>query len=140
MSEPVNFFEEKLKFSPLKTFFLSFLLILALKFCLFDIMLSEGRSMLPVIPPGALLFVNRAAYGFRLPWSQYYSIRWGFPKKGDVVIFASPEGKLAVKRVGGIEQGGFILLLGDNQEESYDSRAYGALPIDSIVGKVIGIK
>jgi signal peptidase I len=110
------------------------------KFCCFDIMITEGRSMIPTVQPGTVLLINRMAYGFRFPWSSRYLIRWGSPEEGDIVIFPSPLGHLAIKRCTGIVGDSCFFLVGDNKEESYDSRFYGPVPIDAIIGKVIGIK
>jgi signal peptidase I len=96
--------------------------------------------MLPVINPGTVLVVSRAAYGFRLPWSDAYLLRWSLPKSGDVVVFATPQGEIAVKRCAEVIGEGFFFALGDNSLESYDSRSYGPVPVDHIMGKVLGVR
>jgi signal peptidase I len=113
---------------------------MVLKGFLFDFMIAEGRSMDPVIKSGTVLVVNRAAYGLRLPWTGKYLLRWRMPLPGDVVIFYTPQGDRAVKRCAGITPGNTFVALGDNRRESYDSRAYGPVPVDHIMGKVLGIK
>jgi signal peptidase I len=113
---------------------------LALKLFCFDIMAAEGNSMAPTIPPGSILLVHRLAYGFRLPLSETYALRWGYPKKGDILVFLSPLGEMAVKRCAGDAPGGMFEALGDNSGESYDSRSYGPVSTDLIFGKVIGYK
>jgi signal peptidase I len=111
-------------------------------FC-FDFIVAEGRSMTPAIKNGSLLFVNKLAFGFRPPFSNRYVARWALPRKGDVVLFWTPFGDLAVKRCGGLapQTDGDAprwMALGDNAPSSFDSRSYGPLPLDSIIGKAPG--
>jgi signal peptidase I len=113
---------------------------LLLKFLLFDFMITEGPSMSPTIKSGAVLVVGRLAYGVRLPGSGRYLLRWSYPKAGDVVVFFTPGGDTAVKRCGAWTGEGTFFALGDNNRESYDSRFYGPVPVDRIIGKVLGIK
>lgn len=93
--------------------------------------------MEPGIKSGAVLVVNKMRYGIRFPWRQEYVIRWGQPKTGDVVVFYTPSGDLAIKRCIDAAEGNFIAA-GDNSSLSYDSRNYGPVPSDNIVGKVLG--
>jgi signal peptidase I len=123
-----------------KTIFLAFITALGMKFFLFDFMLAEGRSMLPVIHPGTVLVVNRMAYGFKPPWAERYLLRWSLPAPGDVVVFITPQGKTAVKRCAELTEERQFIALGDNDLESLDSRSYGPVPADHILGKVLGIK
>jgi signal peptidase I len=113
---------------------------LLMKFFLFDFMVTEGPSMTPAIRSGAVLLVLRLAYGFRLPGATGYLLRWSRPKSGDVVVFLTPGGDTAVKRCGAWDADDTFFALGDNNRESYDSRCYGSVPVDRIVGKVFGIK
>ncbi|GHU61936.1 hypothetical protein FACS189445_4450 [Spirochaetia bacterium] len=113
---------------------------LLMKFLLFDFMITEGFSMMPAIKPGTVLVVIRTAYGFRLPGSGAYLLRWSKPKTGDVVVFFTPRGDRAVKRCGALLGEDTFFALGDNNRESYDSRFYGPVPVDHIIGKVLGIK
>ncbi len=57
-------------------------------------------SMIPTILEGDRIFVNKAAYSLRLPFSPWHLMRWDLPQRGDIVVFFSPEdGKRLVKRV-----------------------------------------
>jgi signal peptidase I len=118
----------------------AFLAALIMKIFLFDFMIADGRSMVPAINPGTVLVINRLAYGIRLPWAGQYLLRWSLPKAGDVVVFLTPQGQTAVKRCGMVTEKERFFALGDNSLESYDSRSYGPVPADSIMGKVMGIK
>ena len=119
---------------------MALLAAVVMKLFIFDFMIAEGHSMVPAIKPGAILLVCKVFYGIRLPGSGNYLARWGTPRKGDVVVFYTPLGEIAVKRCGEALPGNVFYALGDNQALSYDSRAYGPVPDDNIIGKVLGIK
>ena len=111
---------------------------LILKLFVFDFIIAHGHSMEPAIQNGTVLIVSRLRYGIRLPWRQQYLFRWAKPKAGEVVIFYTPTGELAVKRCSALTEWGGFYAEGDNSLASYDSRAYGPVPIDNIIGKVLG--
>jgi len=96
--------------------------------------------MLPAIKPGSLVIVNKAAYGFRIPFSNVYILRWSSPKPGDIVVFYTPEKERAVKRCQSISSGGAVFAQGDNELESLDSRYYGYISPEKILGRVVVIK
>jgi signal peptidase I len=112
---------------------------LGMKLFLFDFMIAEGASMDPAIKPGTILVINRLRYGLRLPGSRAYLLRWASPVPGEVVVFYTPGGIVAVKRCAALRGGEFIAL-GDNGAQSFDSRSYGPVPADNIIGKVLGIR
>jgi signal peptidase I len=126
--------------NPGKAVFWACIAALLLKFLLFDFMITEGLSMMPAIKPGTMLIVVRTAYGFRVPGTESYLLRWAAPKTGDVVVFLTPQGAVAVKRCGAMIGEDMFFALGDNNRESYDSRFYGPVSVDHIIGKVLGIK
>jgi signal peptidase I len=103
-------------------------------------MIAEGNSMLPAIKPGAVLLVNKLSYGLKFLPTESYILRWSKPKKGDIVIFYTPQGELAVKRCAGLICDTFFLAYGDNSLVSLDSHFYGPVPVDNIIGQVLGIK
>ena len=119
---------------------LAFAAALLVKIFIIDFMIAEGQSMLPIIKPGTILPVCKTYYGLRLPGSLNYIIQWKTPKEGDVVVFYTPHGDIAVKRCGEILSGELFLALGDNTSQSFDSRSYGPVPNKNIIGKVLGIK
>jgi signal peptidase I len=109
---------------------------LLIKLFIFDLMIIEGVSMEPTLHSGEIVGVFRAAYGIRIPFTNHYLVRWSRPGEGDLVIFASPSGEAAVKRVIWARKGEFYAE-GDNRDESYDSRSYGPLSVGRIYGKVL---
>ena len=109
-----------------------------IKSIILDIMIAEGHSMSPAIKPGAIILVCRVFYGIKLPGSGAYIARWGTPKPGDLVVFHTPLGEIAVKRCGEILGKNAFYALGDNSPQSYDSRSYGPVPYNNIIGKVLG--
>jgi signal peptidase I len=118
------------------------IMAILIKMFVFDVVIAEGHSMEPAIRSGALLVVNRLQYGLKLPGGQRFLIRWADPRPGEVVVFYSPGGQLAVKRCGdgAGAVGDVFLLLGDNSLQSLDSRSYGPVRGDDIIGKVLGIR
>ncbi len=71
-------------------------------------------SMNPTIVEGDRIFVNKLAYGLRVPFSTLYVGHWAEPSRGDVVIFRSPvDGQRLVKRV--VAVGGETVELIDNR-------------------------
>jgi len=57
-------------------------------------------SMEPTILPGDRLFVNKLAFGLRVPFTKRWVTQWQGPASGDVVILFSPsDGTRLVKRV-----------------------------------------
>jgi signal peptidase I len=119
----------------------AFVAALFLKFFVFDFMLVEGESMEPMLASGQVVMVNRLAYGVRSPFpvksGRRYLVRWKAPSENDVVVFWTPLGELAVKRIYSLLPGERFIALGDNSLQSYDSRAYGPVLFDNIIGKVL---
>jgi signal peptidase I len=57
-------------------------------------------SMEPTVVVGDQICVNKAAYGLRVPASKTYVLEGQGPKRGDVVVLASPsDGEVLLKRV-----------------------------------------
>ena len=126
-----------------KPVFLAIAAALFLKLFVFDFIVAQGASMEPAIPNGTVLIISLVKYGIRLPLRQEYLIRWAQPRVGEVVVFFTPTGERAVKRVTAVfpEQGAQVIRFfaeGDNSLASYDSRAYGWVSVENIIGKVLG--
>jgi signal peptidase I len=57
-------------------------------------------SMNPTIVEGDLIYVNKLAYGLRIPLTLHRLASWSEPQRGDIVVCLSPEdGTRLVKRV-----------------------------------------
>lgn len=99
-----------------------------------------GTSMEPVVLRGDRVIADKTAY-LRMP-----------PHKGDVIVFVYPDdrSKIFIRRIealpgeaiiltnGKKEQvpHGMIYVLGDNKEQSLDSREFGFVPLGDVIGKV----
>ena len=57
-------------------------------------------SMKPTIIEGDRIFVNKLAYDLKIPFTTIHLAKWSDPKRGEIVVFDSPEdGTRLVKRV-----------------------------------------
>ena len=57
-------------------------------------------SMNPTILEGDVVWVNKLAYGLRVPLTRIHLTQWAEPKRGDIVVVLSPrDGTRLVKRV-----------------------------------------
>jgi signal peptidase I len=60
-------------------------------------------SMNPTILEGDRIFVNKLAYDLKVPFTTRHLSQWSDPKRGEIVVFFSPQdGKRLVKRVIGL--------------------------------------
>ncbi|TSC65833.1 MAG: Uncharacterized protein CEO21_317 [Microgenomates group bacterium Gr01-1014_80] len=83
----------------------------------------NGNSMVPSLQPGQdVLSFNWAYLGRK-------------PRVGDIVV-VKVGGREMVKRVNMVYDRA-VILHGDNLEESTDSRDFGAVNLDQIIGKVV---
>ncbi|GAB4374191.1 MAG: hypothetical protein Kow009_09840 [Spirochaetales bacterium] len=93
--------------------------------------------MEPEIPSHGIVLVNKLAYGLRIPGSSGYLFQWGHPMQEDILLLIDPwSDSLSIKRCAGFTPYGFFLQ-GDNPFLSVDSRLYGSVPMNRILGKVI---
>ena len=90
----------------------------------------EGSSMEPAFRPGDRVLVNRLAYRSRPP------------RAGEVVVLRDPqrERHVLLKRVADRSRsdglaGTGVYVLGDNAAESRDSRTFGAVAAEQILGR-----
>ena len=82
--------------------------------------------MSPTVQAGDYVIVNTWAYRRRAPGV------------GDLVVLRDPEveGRFLCKRIAGVSGPALYAVRGDNKNVSRDSRAFGPVPADLIVGKV----
>lgn len=85
--------------------------------------LVEGDSMVPLLKNGETVLISRKA-----PINA-----------GDIALANHPYRShlKLVKRIAAIESNGDLILLGDNPAESTDSRSFGAVSRDHLIGKVV---
>ncbi len=70
------------------------------------------------------------------PGQDILSINWFVkPKVGDIVVIKQG-GREIVKRVEKV-MGNRFVVMGDNEEESTDSRDFGPISLDQVLGKVV---
>lgn len=191
------------------SFVVSVLVLLTFRWVALEPYVIPSGSMLPTLRILDFIYVNKFAYGLRLPFTSHWLWERDLPKRCDVVVFRSQttEGQFVIKRVMGlpgeklellesgrvriddqllpIERIGenddsvlgrescdlavggrthimqtsrllqdlevdpvvyaivvpkdHIVLFGDNRHESADSRVWGALPREQLLGQALGI-
>jgi signal peptidase I len=76
------------------------LAVLSARSSLADHYYVPSGSMLPTVEIGDRIFVDKAAFGIRLPFTPFYVAHFSGPSRGDVVILNSPaDGVVLLKRV-----------------------------------------
>ena len=86
----------------------------------------HGTSMLPVLRPGDVILVNESTYRHRAP------------RHGEVVVArpSSLGGRALVKRIVGTPRPDEYFLLGDHPADSLDSRTFGPVTRQELIGRV----
>ena len=91
------------------SYVLIFLAVFAVRSSIFDNNHIPSGSMIPTMAIGDFIIVNKMAFGFRIPFSDYlgesiYLTDFKPPKRGEIAVFEYPldRGILYVKRVIGI--------------------------------------
>jgi signal peptidase I len=87
-----------------KSFFPVLLLVLVIRSFLFEPFRIPSGSMMPTLLTGDFIFVNKFAYGLRLPVINIKIVEIGEPERGDVIVFRLPVDPSVnyVKRVVGL--------------------------------------
>jgi signal peptidase I len=87
-----------------RSFFPVLLLVLLLRSFLFEPFRIPSGSMMPTLLEGDFIFVNKFAYGLRLPVINSKVVDIGEPRRGDVVVFRLPSDESInyIKRVVGL--------------------------------------
>jgi signal peptidase I len=113
------------------------------------------KSMLPEIKPGELILVEKISMGLIINYHdknnpvRRLNLSWNRPiQVRDVIIFRKPgtltpprqniliKQDILIKRVERIENNKYCVV-GDNPENSLDSRAFGCVPENLIIGRYI---
>lgn len=86
-----------------------------------------GCSMTPALESGDRVLVDLWSYRNRAP------------RVGEIILMEGPHGLMMVKRVDALSgpAGGEVLVSGDNQADSSDSRTFGAVRLEAVKGRVI---
>lgn len=98
------------------SFILTVLLILAIRWILFEPYVIPSGSMIPSLLINDHVLVDKSAYGLRVPFTSEWLMHWARPERGQVVVFRSVEdpGYFMIKRVIGLP-GDKIEILSDGQ-------------------------
>lgn len=84
----------------------------------------SGHSMEPTFKNGDKILATYFFYLFKSP------------QINDIVVFKDQENKIFVKRIIDVKNNRYIVL-GDNKKDSLDSRNFGEIQRDQILGKLI---
>ncbi|MCX7027585.1 MAG: S26 family signal peptidase [Spirochaetes bacterium] len=122
---------------------LGILLFLLIRSSFLDLALASGNSMMPGIKEGDIVLIFKAAYGLRQPGGGYLFL-WSRPKNREIVAAIKPvEGTMLIKRVSEERESPAlrdpVFLMGDNIYASLDSREFGAVPMNNILGRAFPI-
>ena len=87
-----------------RSFFPVLLIVVLFRSFLFEPFRIPSGSMMPTLLTGDFIFVNKFAYGLRLPVINTEIIEGGAPERGDVIVFRKPSdpSENYVKRVVGL--------------------------------------
>ena len=112
--------------SKLKYPALFFLIIFLLRAFVYEPFKIPSMSMMPTLMVGDHIWVQKYAYGLKLPMTRQWLFRWAEPHRGEVVVFVHPEDEQMdyIKRVVGlpgdkiqIKEGGTLSINGVNVVE-----------------------
>ncbi len=80
------------------------LLAFVIRSFVFEAFKIPSSSMVPTLLVGDHIFVNKFHYGWRIPFTKYWPVKFSELKRGDVVVFIWPvdESKDFIKRVIGL--------------------------------------
>jgi signal peptidase I len=114
-----------------KSLLIFFALMFVFRSAVADWMYVPTGSMNPTIVEGDRILVDKAAYGWRVPFTTMRLTRGHDPQRGDIVIFASPEdGETLVKRVIGLP-GDTVAMRNDELLINGESVDYASAPADA---------
>ena len=92
--------DKKKVLNEIRIFLLMILIVSSLRSALADWNDVPTGSMKPTIQEGDRVVVNKLAYDLKVPFTTIKIVKWGDPKRGDIVVLFSPvDGIRLVKRV-----------------------------------------
>lgn len=85
------------------SYFLAVAVALTIRWAFMEAYVIPSGSMLPSLLINDHIFVNKSVYGIRVPFSEKWMVKFGMPKKGEVIVFKYPLDKSTffIKRVVG---------------------------------------
>jgi signal peptidase I len=80
------------------------LLVVGLRWAIFEAYLIPSGSMLPTLLVNDLVLVNKLVYGVRIPFTEKWLVQFRSPNLGEIVVFKNPKEKSAflIKRIVGM--------------------------------------
>jgi signal peptidase I len=99
----------------LRPFLVIAIVVMTFRSCVVDWNDVPTGSMKPSIIEGDRILVNKLAYDLKVPFTTWHILKWGDPRRGDIVVFFSPEPDRTrlVKRVVGLP--GDVIEMHDNR-------------------------
>lgn len=120
----------------LRTFLIPIVLVMAVRWLLFEPYTIPSGSMIPNLLIHDYIFVNKLMYGVRWPFSKKWIVQWSTPKRGEIIVFRYPENEAQffIKRVVGLPgdkievRGAQVLINGQLFEQTAYSEVDPAMP------------
>jgi signal peptidase I len=86
------------------SFAVAIFVALVIRWALMEAYVIPSASMLPSLVLHDHIFVNKAVYGLRVPFSEKWLLRFSMPKRGEVIVFKYPVDKsiFFIKRIVGL--------------------------------------
>ena len=80
------------------------LLALALRWSVLEVYVIPETGMIPTLFANDHIFVNKLAYGLRLPFVRSFLVEWSQPRRGDIIVFRAPfdSNSLSIRRIVGL--------------------------------------
>lgn len=88
----------------LRALFLCLLAVIVVRSFLFEPFKIPSSSMVPTLRIGDHIFVSKFNFGLSIPFTKTEFVKWGEPKRGDVIVFLFPKDESLhyIKRVIGL--------------------------------------
>jgi len=115
--------------------------VLIVRSFLFEPFKIPSSSMVPTLKIGDHIFVSKFSYGLSVPFSKYELIRWGEPKRGDIIVFLFPrdESLHYIKRVVGVP-GDLIEFRGKEVIVNGEPLSKDLMADEALIQEVVGEK